>query len=232
MSKFNVKIFTLFPNFFPGPLGESIMGKALKNKIWTLEAINIRDYATDKHNTVDDTPYGGGHGMVMKPDIIANAIDKNCDPKKTKFYHVSPRGKVFNQSKVKEILSHENIAIICGRYEGVDQRVIEEYDMEEISIGDFVLTGGEIPAMVILDACVRCLPSVVGDKKSLSEDSFGGIEESKYKNLLEYPLYTKPAEWRGKKVPEILLSGHHEKIEVWKLSQAQKITKERREDLI
>jgi tRNA (guanine37-N1)-methyltransferase len=230
MSKFNVKIFTLFPNMFMNVLGESLLGKGLEKGIWSLEIINIRDYAIDKHNTVDDTPYGGGHGMVMKPDIIANAIDKNCDIKNTKFYYMSPRGEVFHQKKVKKILSHKNIAILCGRYEGVDQRVLDEYNMEEISIGDYVLTGGEIPAMVILDACIRCIPNIVGDEKSLIEDSFGGVGKSDYDELLEYPLYTKPVEWRGRNVPEVLISGHHKKIEDWKLEEARRITEERRAD--
>lgn len=226
----NVTIFTLFPNMFPGPLSESLIGKALENKTWSLKVVNIRDFAKDKHKTVDDTPFGGGHGMVMKPDTIADAIDANCDIKNTKFYHMSPRGKVFNQKTVKEIISYKEIAIVCGRYEGIDQRVIDEYNMEELSIGDYVLTGGEIPAMVILETCIRCLPGVVGDENSIKEDSFGGPEKSEYDNLLEYPLYTKPAEWRNKKVPQILLSGHHGEISKWKLEQAKKITKERRQN--
>jgi len=213
---------------FPNVLEESLLGKALQKGIWSLDLINIRDYATDKHGKVDDTPYGGGQGMVMKPDIIANAIDKNCDVKNTKFYYMSPRGEVFHQKKVNEILSHKEIAILCGRYEGVDQRVIDEYKMEEISIGDYVLTGGELPAMVMLDACVRCLPEVVGDQRSLNEDSFGGAGKSEYDKLLEYPLYTKPAEWRGRKVPEVLLTGHHKNIEEWKIEQAREITRKRR----
>jgi len=227
MAKFNVKIFTLFPDMFMSVLGESLLGKALDKNIWSLDIINIRKYATDKHNTVDDTPYGGGHGMVMKPDVIGKAIDANCDVENTKFYYMSPRGKVFHQKQVNEVLSHKNIAILCGRYEGVDQRVIDEYNMEELSIGDYVLTGGELPAMVVLDTCVRCLPNVVGDEKSLVEDSFGGAGKSDYDNLLEYPLYTKPAEWRERGIPSVLLSGHHKNIKNWKLEKAKEITKER-----
>jgi len=228
MAKFNVTIFTLFPDMFMGILGESLLGKALEKDIWSLKIVNIRDYATDKHNTVDDTPYGGGHGMVMKPDVIGKAIDENCDVENTKFYFMSPRGKVFHQKKVVEVLGNTNIAILCGRYEGVDQRVIDEYKMEELSIGNYVLTGGELPAMVILDTCVRCLPDVVGDEKSLIEDSFGGAGKSDYDDLLEYPLYTKPAKWRGRGIPEVLMSGHHKNIEDWKLKKAREITEERR----
>lgn len=228
MAKFNVTIFALFPDMFMGVLGESLLGKALKRGIWSLKIVNIRDYATDKHNTVDDTPYGGGHGMVMKPDVIANAIDANCDIENTKFYYMSPRGEVFHQKKVAEVLENTNIAILCGRYEGVDQRVIDEYKMEELSIGDYVLTGGELPAMVVLDTCVRCLSNVVGDEKSLIEDSFGGAGKSDYDDLLEYPLYTKPAEWRGRGIPEVLMSGHHRRIEEWKLEKAREITGKRR----
>jgi tRNA (guanine37-N1)-methyltransferase len=228
MSGFNVKIFTLFPDMFANILSESLLGKALQKDIWSLEIINIRDYAEDKHKTVDDTPYGGGHGMIMKPDVIGKAIDANCDINNTKFYYMSPRGEVFHQKSAGEILSHKNIAILCGRYEGVDQRVIDEYKMKEISIGDYVLTGGELPAMVILDTCIRCLPNVIGDEKSLIEDSFGGIGKSEYDELLEYPLYTKPVEWRGREVPKVLISGHHKNIEEWKLSEARKITKKRR----
>lgn len=228
----DVKIFTLFPNLFPGALGESLIGRALEDGIWSLEVVNIRDYAKDKHRTVDDTPYGGGPGMIMAPGVIADAIDDRCDIKNTHFFYMSPKGRVLHQKMVKSILKHRKIAILCGRYEGVDQRVIDEYKMEEISIGDYVLTGGELPAMVFLDTCIRCIPGVVGDEKSLTEDSFGGVEKSDFDNLLEYPLYTKPAEWRKRKVPEILLSGHHAKIREWKLQKAGEITKRIRPELL
>ena len=227
---FNIKVFTLFPSFFD-LLKESLIGKALEKNIWNLDIINIRDYSQNKHKTVDDTHYGGGAGMIMTPEAISIAIDKNCDVNKTKFYYMSPRGQIFKQEKVKEIIENKDIAIICARYEGLDQRVIDDYNMEEISIGDYVLMGGEIPALAVIEACVRCLGGVVGDKDSLSEDSFGGIEDSKFKYLLEYPLYTKPEIWRNRKVPDVLISGHHKKINEWKIKEAEKITKERRPDL-
>ena len=224
--KLNIKIFTIFPNMFPGVLGESVIGKALEKKIWNLDVINIRDYADDKHKSVDDTPYGGGAGMVMKPDVIAKAIDANINikNKNTKIICMSPRGRIFNQRTVKEFIKYKDLAIICGRFEGIDQRFLDEYNVEEISIGDFVLTGGEIPAMAIIDACVRCLPDVLGNEESIQEDSFGGLGGGEYDNLVEYDHYTKPVEWRGHKVPEVLLSGNHEKIKEWRLDNAKKNT--------
>lgn len=225
------KIFTLFPEVFDPYLKSSILGKALEKNLWNYKIINIRDYSKEKHKKVDDVPFGGGCGMVIQPEVIASAIDENCDKSTTKFYYMSPRGEVFNQKKVNEILKYENIAIICGRYEGIDQRVIDEYNMEEISIGDFVLTGGELPALILVDCCVRCIKGVLGDYSSLDSESFGGIKNSKYDYLLEYPLYTQPRIWRNQKVPEILLSGHHKNIDNWKLKEAEKITKERRPDL-
>lgn len=225
------KVFTLFPEIFSSYLNTSILGRALQKGLWSYEIINIRDYSQEKHKKVDDVPFGGGCGMVIQPEAVAIAIDKNCDVKNTKFYYMSPRGKVFNQKKVNDILKFENIAIICGRYEGMDQRVIDEYNMEEISIGDFVLTGGELPALTLIDCCVRCIEGVLGDYSSLNSESFGGINNSKYDYLLEYPLYTQPRIWRNREVPEILLSGHHKNIEDWKLREAEKLTKERRPDL-
>lgn len=209
---------------FPGVLGESLTGKALKKGIWNLDVINIRDYAENKHKNVDDTPYGGGAGMIMRPDIIAKAIDENTKDKNAKIIYMSPRGNVFKQKNVKEFISYKNIAIICGRFEGIDQRFLDEYNVEEVSIGNFVLTGGELPAMVILDACVRCLPEVLGNEESIQEDSFGGLGGGEYDNLVEYNHYTKPAEWRGHKVPDILLSGDHKKIMQWRLDNARKNT--------
>lgn len=225
------KIFTLFPEMFDSYLKASILGRGLKNHLWSYELINIRYYSKERHKKVDDAPFGGGCGMIIKPEVIADAIDANCNLENTKIYYMSPRGQVFNQKKVNDILKYDNVAIICGRYEGIDQRVIDEYNIEEISIGDFVLTGGELPALTIIDCCVRCIDGVLGDFESINSESFGGIKNSKYDYLLEYPLYTQPREWRGKKVPEILLSGNHQKIDEWKLSEAKKITQERRPDM-
>lgn len=227
----NIKILTLFPEIFDSYLKASILGKALQKGLWSYELINIRDFSKEKHKKVDDAPFGGGCGMIMDPEVIATAIDQTCDIKNTKIYYMSPRGRVFNQKKVNEIIEHKEIAIICGRYEGIDQRVIDEYNIEEISIGDFVLTGGEIPALTVIDCCVRCIEGVLGDYNSLDSESFGGIKNSKYDYLLEYPLYTQPRVWRNKEVPEVLLSGHHQKIEEWKMEESEKITKERRPDL-
>ncbi|MDD2840082.1 MAG: tRNA (guanosine(37)-N1)-methyltransferase TrmD [Rickettsiales bacterium] len=226
----NIKIFTLFPEIFKDYLDTSVLGKALEKKLWSYQIINIRDYSTEKHKKVDDIPFGGGCGMIMQAEPIANAIDANCK-KTTKFYYMSPRGTVFTQQKVKDIIQHEEIAIICARYEGMDQRVIDEYNMEEISIGDFVLTGGEIPALTIIDCCVRCIEGVLGNNNSLNDESFGGLAYSKNNFLLEYPLYTQPRIWRNREVPEILLSGHHKNIELWKLQKSKEITKEKRIDL-
>ncbi len=225
------KIFTLFPDMFDSYLKSSILGRALDKNLWSYEIINIRDYSKDRHKKVDDVPFGGGCGMVIKSEVIANAIDSNCDLNKTKIYYMSPRGKVFNQKKVNEVLKHKEIAIICGRYEGVDQRVLDEYNIEEISIGDFVLTGGEIPALTLIDCCVRCIEGVLGDYDSINSESFGGVNNSQYDNLLEYPLYTQPRVWRERKVPEVLFSGHHKEIEKWKLEESEKITQKIRPDL-
>lgn len=233
-SLLNFTILTLFPEMFPGILKYSVTGRAKEKGLWTLSSINIRKYADNKHNTVDDTPCGGGAGMVMMPEVLSRAIEDNVDFKKEakpKLLYMSPRGKVFNQGMVKDLLEHKDITIICGRYEGIDQRVLDKYDIEEISIGDFVLSGGELPALTIMDACIRCLPDAIGNVDSTEEESFGGIGNEEYRYLLEYPHYTKPAEWDGRKVPEVLLSGHHKNIKDWRLQQAEQITKERRPDL-
>jgi tRNA (guanine37-N1)-methyltransferase len=216
-----VKIFTLFPEMFINYLNSSIIGRAV-NKQWQYEMINIRDYSKAKHKHVDDVPFGGGEGMIIKPDVVADAIDDNCK-KNTKIYYMSPRGELLKQEKIKEVLKHEEIAIVCGRYEGLDQRVIDYYAMEELSIGDYILTGGELPAMVFIDVCVRSLEQVI-KKESLENESFSN-------GLLEYPLYTQPREWRGAEVPEILLGGHHKNISDWKLKKSEEITKIRRPDL-
>ena len=217
------RIFTLYPEFFPGPLGKGLYGKALAEKIWKLETVNIRDYATDKHKTVDDTTYGGGSGMLIKPDVLANSLDKNLNSKE-KIIYLSPKGKLLNQKLAKELSKEGTINLICGHFEGVDQRVIESRNIEEVSIGDFVLSGGESAAFVMLDAIIRLLPGVLGNETSVEEESFEN-------GLLEYPQYTKPQVWEEKTVPDVLLSGDHAKIKDWRLSQSEAITRDRRPDL-
>tara|TARA_B100001741_G_scaffold214003_1_gene177179 strand:- start:169 stop:855 length:687 start_codon:yes stop_codon:yes gene_type:complete len=217
------RIFTLYPEFFPGPLGRGIYGKALDKKIWKLDTVNIRDYTTDKHKTVDDTTYGGGSGMLIKPDVIANSLDKNSNSTE-KIIYLSPRGKLFNQELAKELSKEKTINLICGHFEGIDQRVIEARNIEEVSIGDFVLSGGESAAYVMLDSIIRLLPGVLGNDKSVEEESFEN-------GLLEYPQYTKPQIWEEKMVPDVLLSGDHAKIKDWRLSQSEAITRDRRPDL-
>lgn len=223
---FTVTVFTIFPELFPGPLGHSLVGKALAEGRWALNVVNIRDFSKDKHQTVDDTPYGGGAGMVMRPDVLADAIDsvKGIE----KLYYMSPRGDVLTQKKTSEIQKYNHMGILCARYEGVDQRVIDHYMMEELSVGDYVLSNGEIAAYCVIDACVRQVNSVLGNPLTLAEESFS---EGRYANLLEYPLFTRPPEWRGMTVPEILTSGNHQKIENWRLEQAETLTKKRRKDL-
>ena len=222
------KIFTLFEELFPGPLGASVVGSALKNGLWNLKTINIRDYAIDAHKTVDDIPYGGGAGMVLKADVLANAIENNVDRKKTRIFYLSPRGKVFNQKMAQELAGEQEIALLCGRYEGVDQRVLDELEIEEISIGDYILSGGEMAAYVVIDAILRNVKGVLGEEESLKEESFC-MKESEF--LLEYPHYTRPALWREREVPEVLVSGHHKNINDWRLKKSVEITKERRHDL-
>jgi len=217
------RIFTLYPEFFPGPLGKGLYGKALVEKIWKLETINIRDYAIDKHKTVDDTTYGGGSGMLIKPDVLANSLDKNLNSKE-KIIYLSPKGKLLNQKFAKELSKEKTINLICGHFEGVDQRVIDSRNIEEVSIGDFVLSGGESAAFVMLDAIIRLLPGVLGNETSVDEESFEN-------GLLEYPQYTKPQIWEEKTVPDVLLSGDHAKIKDWRLSQSEAITRDRRPDL-
>ena len=224
----HVQCLTLFPEMFPGPLGYSLAGKALEKGIWSMNAIQIRDYALNKHAQVDASPTGGGVGMVMRPDVLGEAIDRTIKPG-TRIIYPSPRGRIFTQKMALEFATMQNIAILCGRFEGIDQRVIDAYDIEEVSVGDIVLSGGEIAAFTIMDACIRLLPGVIGKKEALEEESFGANAD--YAGLLEYPLYTEPRIWRGRKVPEVLLSGHHAKIATWRLEQAKAITKERRKDL-
>ena len=220
---FITRVFTLYPDMFPGPLSDGLFGKALKNKIWNLEKVDIRKYAKDKHLTVDDTPYGGGSGMLMKPDVLANAIDKNAK-RGEKIIFLTPKGKIFNQKIAKELSSEKVINIICGRFEGIDQRVIETRNIQEYSIGDFILSGGETAAFVFVDAILRLMPGVVGNDNSIRDESFEN-------GLLEYPQYTKPQIWEKKEVPNVLLSGDHAKIKHWRLSQSEAITRVRRPDL-
>jgi tRNA (guanine37-N1)-methyltransferase len=218
-------VLTIFPELFPGPLGASLAGKALGQKIWSCEAIDIRDFAADKHRSVDDTPAGGGPGMVMRADVLARAIDCAApanDPRPRIL--LTPRGKPLLQSRVRELAQGSGVVLVCGRFEGVDERVIETRSLEEISIGDYVLSGGEVAALVLIDTCVRLLPGVMGKEASHAEESFEA-------GLLEYPHYTKPQEFEGRPIPEVLYSGHHGKVAAWRGEQAEKATRERRPDL-
>lgn len=230
MPNWNVKILTLFPEIFPGPLAYSITGKALKDQICSIEAKNIRDYSTDKHKTVDDTTFGGGNGMILKPDVLASAIEDFFIPNGNPIYYLSPRGKVFNQYVSEELVSYHGINILCGRFEGIDERVFLEYNIQELSLGDFILSAGDIAAIPILDCCIRLLPSVLNDTDALKEESFA--TQGLFKNLLEYPQYTKPAVWRGHEVPEVLRSGNHLEINKWRHNEAIKKTNDVRPDLL
>ena len=220
---FQAQVFTLYPEVFPGPLSKGLYGKALANKLWDLSVINIRDAATDKHKTVDDTPYGGGTGMLLKADVLANALDQKVKKGERVFY-LSPKGKKFDQKLAQDLSKEKSISLICGHFEGVDERVLTTRNIEEISIGDYVLSGGETAALVVLDSILRLLPGVLGNEKS-------SIDETFENGLLEYPQYTKPQIWEEKSVPEVLLSGDHAKIKDWRLSQSEAITRVRRPDL-
>ena len=217
------QIFTLYPELFPGPLNKGLYGKALSNNIWNLKIVNIRDYSSDKHKTVDDTPFGGGSGMLIKPDVLANSLDQNVKPNE-KIYYLTPKGKLFSQKLAKKLSKEKTINLICGHFEGVDQRVIDTRNIEELSIGDYVLSGGETAALVVLDSILRLIPGVLGNDQSISEESFEN-------GLLEYPQYTKPQIWEKKNVPNVLLSGDHAKIKDWRLSESEAITRDRRPDL-
>ncbi|MGB8842052.1 MAG: tRNA (guanosine(37)-N1)-methyltransferase TrmD [Aliidongia sp.] len=215
-------VLTLFPEMFPGPLGLSLAGKALGRGIWSLDAVDIRTFATDAHRTVDDAPFGGGPGMVLRPDVVDAALAAQTRPGPR--IYLSPRGRVLDQRRVRELAAGPGAVILCGRFEGLDERVIAERQLEEISLGDFVLSGGEPAAIALIDACVRLLPGVVGAAETLIEESFEA-------DLLEYPHYTRPPLWRGRAVPEILLSGNHAKIKAWRKAEAEAATRARRPDL-
>ena len=217
-----IKVLTIFPELFPGFLGTSLTGKALDEGKWSIETINIRDYAFDKHGSVDDTPAGGGAGMVMRADVLGAALKTHYQG--SRLINMSPRGKPLTQQLVKELAQESELTIICSRFEGIDERVLEAYEAEDISIGDYILTGGEQAAQIMLDAIIRLLPDVLGNAESASEESFENF-------LLEYPQYTKPQQWEGRCIPDILLSGHHQKISDWRFEQSKQVTEARRPDL-
>jgi tRNA (guanine37-N1)-methyltransferase len=216
-------VLTIFPEMFPGPLGASLAGRAMANGAWSLDAVDIRSFATDKHRTVDDTPAGGGPGMVMKADVLGRAIDATATDKRTRLL-MSPRGAPLTQARVKALTGEQGAVLICGRFEGMDERVIGARGLEEVSVGDYVLSGGELAAMVLIDACVRLLPGVMGASDSGTEESFAD-------GLLEYPHYTRPQLWEGRAIPEVLTSGDHGKIAAWRQAEAERLTQERRPDL-
>ncbi len=220
---FEVKIFTLYPDLYPGPLNTGIYKKAQEKKIWNLKVVDIRDYAINKHGSVDDTPFGGGSGMLLRPDVVAAAIDKNLNINESIIY-LSPKGKKFDQTVAREFSKLKRINLLCGHFEGIDQRLLESRNIQEYSIGDFILSGGETASFVFIDSIIRLLPGVLGNDDSAKEESFEN-------NLLEYPQYTKPQNWEGKSPPEVLLSGDHAKIKGWRLSQSEAITRRQRPDL-
>lgn len=224
-----LQIITLFPELFPGPLAASLAGKALEAGAWSLSTINLRDYATDKHRSVDDTPYGGGAGMVLRADIVGAALSQAQQQSAGPIFYLSPRGRVFNQSIAAELAQGSGATLLCGRFEGVDQRVLDAFSVTELSVGDFVLAGGELAAMIVAEAVIRLLPGVMGNADTAGDESFSN-------GLLEYPHYTRPANWQAPDgrihhVPDILLSGNHEKIRAWRKAEAENLTRQRRPDL-
>ena len=220
---FNSRIFTLYPDYFPGYLDKGLFGKAMRENIWKLETVNIRDYSEDKHKTVDDTPYGGGDGMIIKADVLARSLDQNVNPDE-KIIYLSPKGRLFDHNYAKKLSKEKSVNLICGHFEGIDQRIIDTRNIEEVSIGDFILSGGEVAAFVVIDAILRYIPGVLGNENSSKDESFEN-------GLLEYPQYTKPQIFEQKGVPDVLLSGDHAKIKDWRLSQSEAITRVRRPDL-
>ena len=222
-------VLTLFPDMFPGPLGHSLAGQGLENGLWALETVDIRDFAANKHRSVDDAPFGGGPGIVMRPDVVDGAIRsareiEGSNTETRPLIYLTPRGRPFDQDRARELAAGDGVVILCGRFEGVDQRVLDEHQAEEISLGDFVLSGGEPAALAMMDAAIRLLPGVMGEPDSLTEESFE-------RGLLEYPHYTRPAVWCGRTVPEVLASGHHANIQAWRREQAENVTRNRRPDL-
>ncbi len=224
------QILTLFPEMFPGPLGLSLAGKALQQGLWSMDVMQIRDHATDKHRSVDDTPSGGGPGMVMRADVMGRAIDAAVTMRPDSsdddwpLVYLSPRGKKLDQKMVHDFAAKKGITLVCGRFEGIDERVLQKYNIMEVSLGDFVLSGGEIGALMLMDAVIRLIPGVIGEPETLKEESFTS-------GLLEYPHYTRPAVWQGLEIPDVLMSGHHENIRKWRLDCSEKLTKKRRPDL-
>jgi tRNA (guanine37-N1)-methyltransferase len=216
-------VLTIFPEMFPGPLGSSLAGKALASGAWSLDVVDIRSFATDKHRTVDDTPAGGGPGMVMKADVLGRAIDATATDTRPRLL-MSPRGTPLTQARIEALTGDAGVVLVCGRFEGIDERVIAARGLEEVSVGDYVLSGGEIAAMALIDACVRLLPGVMGTAASGAEESFAD-------GLLEYPHYTRPQVWEGRPIPEVLTSGDHAKIAAWRRAEAERLTQERRPDL-
>jgi len=225
MSGWHATVLTIYPGMFPGPLGHALSGRALESGLWRLDVLDMRDFATDRHRTVDDTPAGGGPGMVMKADIVAAAIDRAVEegPDRPRLL-LSPRGRPLTQQRVRELAEGPGAILVCGRFEGIDERVVEARDLEEVSLGDFVLSGGEVAAIAVLDACVRLLPGVMGAEESATEESFE-------QGLLEYPHYTRPQVWEDRKIPDVLVSGDHGRIARWRRQEAERITRERRPDL-
>ncbi len=225
MSGWRASVLTIYPAMFPGPLGHALAGRALTDGRWSLDVVDIRDFATDRHRSVDDTPAGGGPGMVMQPDVLAAAIDaaRASGPDRPAIL-LTPRGRPLAQARVRELAAGPGVILLCGRFEGVDERVVEARGLEEASLGDFVLSGGEIGAIALLDACVRLLPGVMGAEGS-------GVEESFEDGLLEYPHYTRPQDWEGRRVPDVLVSGDHGKVAAWRRAEAERATRERRPDL-
>jgi tRNA (guanine37-N1)-methyltransferase len=226
LSHFHATLYTLYPDMFPGPLAHSLAGKAFDKNIWSFSTVYIRDYADDKHQSVDDKPAGGGAGMVLRADVLGRAIDDHYTPKRDGvLYFMSPRGRPLCQNDVEMMAKAQSAHIICGRFEGVDQRVIDEYQIEEVSIGDYILSGGEMAAMVLLDAIIRLLPNVMGNAQS-------GANETFHNGLLEYPHYTRPREWQGRAIPDVLLSGDHKAVDQWREDQSLALTRARRPDLL